>query len=427
MKTFSKIIIILVVFVLSLLASSNFSNHDIRARNNTRKIHAKSKNPDGSFKILVSFKIFLTQLICNILNFQVWPAEWSHWINMKKIIEQLHSRGHNITVIRPSTYSDFILPADEYTLTDLPVPEYKPGFHLTHLQHILDIFKLGENPSPWYKKAYNMVQFWMTHITHRYFTCKKMMQNTELLEEFLLEDFDVLIADPCVICGELIATYLDIPFVHNVRILPGDMQQQVAGAPLPVAYVPLINTVMTDKMSFFQRLTNTVNYIFQTAFTKLGLYFYADPIIRDHMKGIVPDGTTILDIQRKAALWLIRLDFSFEFPRPLMPHTKYIGGFHCSPSNISKLSPELTKFLDSADEGVIVFSMGSMVDRMSLKKSEIIARALADVDAGYKIVWRYNGEKPRNLGKNTLLQPWLPQNDLLGHPKIKLFMTHKQC
>ncbi|KAK1892162.1 UDP-glucuronosyltransferase 2B19 [Dissostichus eleginoides] len=32
----------------------------------------------------------------------VVPVDGSHWINMKVLVEELHSRGHDITVIRPS-------------------------------------------------------------------------------------------------------------------------------------------------------------------------------------------------------------------------------------------------------------------------------------------------------------------------------------
>ena len=31
-------------------------------------------------------------------------------------------------------------------------------------------------------------------------------------------------------------------------------------------------------------------------------------------------------------MWLIRTDFAFEYPRPLMPNVKFIGGFHCKPA-----------------------------------------------------------------------------------------------
>ncbi|ELK30881.1 2-hydroxyacylsphingosine 1-beta-galactosyltransferase [Myotis davidii] len=36
----------------------------------------------------------------------------------------------------------------------------------------------------------------------------------------------------------------------------------------------------------------------------------------------------------------------------------------------------------------------------------------------------FSGTKPRNLGNNTKLLEWLPQNDLLGHPHAKAFLSH---
>lgn len=33
----------------------------------------------------------------------MFPLDGSHWINMKILLEELHARGHNLTVIRPST------------------------------------------------------------------------------------------------------------------------------------------------------------------------------------------------------------------------------------------------------------------------------------------------------------------------------------
>ena len=34
----------------------------------------------------------------------------------------------------------------------------------------------------------------------------------------------------------------------------------------------------------------------------------------------------------ESSMWLIRTDFAFEYPRPLMPNVKFIGGFHCKPA-----------------------------------------------------------------------------------------------
>ena len=40
---------------------------------------------------------------CDGGNILVFPVDGSHWINMKILLEELHARGHNMTVIRAST------------------------------------------------------------------------------------------------------------------------------------------------------------------------------------------------------------------------------------------------------------------------------------------------------------------------------------
>lgn len=40
---------------------------------------------------------------CNGGNILVFPVDGSHWINMRSLLETLHAKGHNITVIRAST------------------------------------------------------------------------------------------------------------------------------------------------------------------------------------------------------------------------------------------------------------------------------------------------------------------------------------
>ena len=42
-----------------------------------------------------------------------------------------------------------------------------------------------------------------------------------------------------------------------------------------------------------------------------------------------------------------------------------------------------------------------------------------------RIVWQWPSDKqPTNITHNILLLNWLPQQDLLGHPKCRVFMTH---
>lgn len=56
----------------------------------------------GIFALLCVSLISFTPS-CDGGNILVFPVDGSHWINMKVLLEELHARGHNLTVIRAST------------------------------------------------------------------------------------------------------------------------------------------------------------------------------------------------------------------------------------------------------------------------------------------------------------------------------------
>ncbi|XP_062855669.1 LOW QUALITY PROTEIN: UDP glucuronosyltransferase 5 family, polypeptide E1 [Trichomycterus rosablanca] len=65
---------------------------------------------------------------------------------------------------------------------------------------------------------------------------------------------------------------------------------------------------------------------------------------------------------------------------------------------------------------------GTLLESLGPDLSEVFASAFARLPQ--KVVWRQKGTKPSTLGNNTLILDWLPQNDLLGHPKTRAFITH---
>ncbi|OWK13634.1 hypothetical protein Celaphus_00017447 [Cervus elaphus hippelaphus] len=84
---------------------------------------------------------------------------------------------------------------------------------------------------------------------------------------------------------------------------------------------------------------------------------------------------------------------------------------------------EMEEFVQSSGEnGIVVFTLGSMISNITEEKVNVIASTLAQIPQ--KVLWRYDGKKPDTLGPNTRLYKWIPQNDLLGHPKTKAFITH---
>ena len=62
---------------------------------------------------------------CDGGNILVFPADGSHWINMKILLEELHARGHSLTVIRPS--NSWYIPEKSSLYTSLAF-EVSEGF-----------------------------------------------------------------------------------------------------------------------------------------------------------------------------------------------------------------------------------------------------------------------------------------------------------
>ena len=41
-----------------------------------------------------------------------------------------------------------------------------------------------------------------------------------------------------------------------------------------------------------------------------------------------------------------------------------------------------------------------------------------------KVLWKWETDTMKNKPENVMLYKWLPQQDILGHPKVKMFVSH---
>ena len=73
----------------------------------------------------------------------------------------------------------------------------------------------------------------------------------------------------------------------------------------------------------------------------------------------------------------------------------------------------------SGDDGFILFSMGSTVkgSTMPEAKRKVILAAFSKLKQ--KVLWKWETETMADLPKNVRLSKWLPQQDILGHPKLR--------
>ncbi|XP_074526939.1 UDP-glucuronosyltransferase 2B33-like [Halichoeres trimaculatus] len=348
----------------------------------------------------------------------VVPVEGSHWVNMKVLIEELHSRGHKITVIGPKNSMYIKEDSNLYQLINLNGIAEGDGkefdFFIARALQLRREFHTS-------KQAFfqNSAEFMtMLFDAHKIAvdTMQEIFENSKLMQSFREAEYDVVLTDPCFGGGILLAHKLGLPLVLNVRWTVFEDGLQTI-APSPLSYVPIAGSQLSDKMNFWQRVQNVL-YCLMSLYPKAMVkQLYYTPFVQRYFG---PD-VHYDELVQEADIWLMRTDFTFDFPRPTMPNVVYMGGFQCKPSKA--LPQHLEDFVQSsAEHGVIIISLGTLVGTLPNDIVEHVAAAFAQLPQ--KVIWRHTGKRPSTLGNNTLLLDWLPQNDLLGHPKTRLFVAH---
>ncbi|RXM97581.1 2-hydroxyacylsphingosine 1-beta-galactosyltransferase [Acipenser ruthenus] len=236
-------------------------------------------------------------------------------------------------------------------------------------------------------------------LAHYSQNCDLMVGNQNLMSRLREEEFDLVLVDPNEMCGFVIAHLLGVRYAV---FSTGLWYPAEVGAPAPLAYVPEFNSLLTDNMNLFQRITNTAVYLV----SRFGVQFLVLPRYDQIMKkyDIQPE-VSMYDLVQGSSLWMLCTDMALEFPRPTLPHVVYVGGILTKPASPlpepNRVAPQLEFWKIKANPG-----------------------ALECIRVGFTMETRFSGTKPSNLGNNTKLVEWMPQNDLLGHANIKAFLSH---
>uniref|UniRef100_A0A673M262 UDP-glucuronosyltransferase n=1 Tax=Sinocyclocheilus rhinocerous TaxID=307959 RepID=A0A673M262_9TELE len=341
----------------------------------------------------------------------VMPVEGSHWLSMKVLATGLAQRGHNILVLVPET--NILIQSSELFRTEtFPVKISKEELSTSLKGFQEGVFKRSPALMDIVIQVGRLLNFTGTQVEG----CESLLYNEPLMQKLKEENFDVVLTDPFLPCGPIIATALGLPAVYFLRGIPCGLDMLASQCPSPPSYVPRFQSGSTDKMTFVERIQNFVMSGVELVLCRI-MYASFDELASRYLDADV----TYQEIIGRGAIWLLRYDFTFEYPRPLMPNMVLIGGINCRKS--AELSAEVEEFVKgSGEHGIVVFSLGSLVSSMPKEKAAIFFKAFSMIPQ--RVLWRYTGEIPDDVPENVKRMKWLPQNDLLGHPKAKAFITH---
>ena len=118
----------------------------------------------------------------------------------------------------------------------------------------------------------------------------------------------------------------------------------------------------------------------------------------------------------------------FSYPYLAPPNTFYLGHFYLEQRVTQPLPSIFTDFLANCPyEHTFVVSFGSYIqDIFSIyKKAEVVLDAFRDINACFVIKSPENIVERFHMSRNkVLVEPWLPQKDLLGSGKVSGFISH---
>jgi len=242
-----------------------------------------------------------------------------------------------------------------------------------------------------------------------------LMNGEEALNKLKGESFDIAIVDGWLFtkCFYLIPHRLGIPWITYTTFA----EPFLIRTPSLPSFVNHMMSGLTDRMSFFQRFQNTVlSTVFH--FNKPSADVSLDILDRYRKYG---EFNNLDELVSRSKLFLVTSDVVLDYAKPSMPNVVEIGGL--TTAEPKSLPESMQTFMDEAELGVIVVSFGSTISKYPAELAATFSSVFSRM-AGYRVVWRLAASDSLNISNNVLISEWLPQRDILAHPKTKLFITH---
>jgi len=326
----------------------------------------------------------------------------SHKIPFYEIANALEKRGHKITLL--SGFKN-----EKATIKEIVPKAVQSYIEKFSNRDMLGARMVGKLPVPIVDVLRYPIQ-----------VCKELLQDSDT-ESLLSTKFDVAVIDGAFPeCGLGLIYKMNIPFMYlnTVGLYTGSLAN--AGNPTVYSYIPSFAIALSDDMVFTERLLNIAWHIFLKTLHSLTI-----SVLRLSMQrylGKLPD---LYDMSANVSFILQNGSPTLTYPRPLLPNVAEIACVHCRKPK--QLPEDIRKFIDASNSGVIYISMGSSVraSKMPAKLRRIMFETFKRFP-NFRFLWKWeeNDKAANNLPKNVKISNWFPQQDILGDPSLKAFVTH---
>ncbi|EFP09939.1 hypothetical protein CRE_07901 [Caenorhabditis remanei] len=342
----------------------------------------------------------------------------SHTTFFAKIADTLSDAGHNVTFFTPTV-------TRKYTKINY-VRSTKNVIHLEpseKLALIGDKFQMSD-PSKFWKQdssIYEILPMIDTFFEMFVELTKVLEENLELLDKLKEENFDVMIFENIVPPAYSVLDYLQIEtFIPSTSIAFDNSLLYSIGEPFMPSAIPFPISEFSDRMSFSERLVNSISIpIMNTFLPKREFKSFRPPYSFIKMASLEPLSSFIFTNSNPY----------IDYPRPTLEKNVQIGGISVDIEKLRnvKVDEKWDRILNMRSKTVLISFGSFMLSKdMPLEYKKALARAMATFPE-VAFIWKYESDDTTSFAqgiKNIRFPKWIPQTALLADSRLSAFFTH---
>ncbi|AAR28909.1 egt [Leucania separata nucleopolyhedrovirus] len=339
------------------------------------------------------------------------PA-YSHQMVFRSYTQALIERGHTLTVITPTPLNA----KNSANLTEIDISNSH-----THYKQLVDQSKL-------YKKRGIIAD--VESVNHRnYLGLVRMVSEqfrNERVGELLRADrdtnrFDLIVTEAFIDFPLILSHFYDAPVIQmsSGHGLAENFETMGAVSRHPIYYP----NVWRDTFPSSSNVWQMANELYRELVLYREFALLADEedkMLKRQFGRHVPG---VRALRNNVQMLLLNTHAMFDNNRPVSPSVQYLGGIHLKKqSNI--MNSHLSQFLDDSTMGVVYVSFGSGVHALDMDDEFLHVFLSTFRSLPYNILWKADSVNDTLLPGNVLVQKWFPQQDVLNHRNVRVFVTH---
>uniref|UniRef100_A0A182QGW8 UDP-glucuronosyltransferase n=1 Tax=Anopheles farauti TaxID=69004 RepID=A0A182QGW8_9DIPT len=338
-----------------------------------------------------------------ILGINTSPSR-SHVIVQDALMKELARRGHQVTMVSPykepeqiANYRKITIPMDPWASDFTKTLFSNSNSRLAMMKMMPEMLRLSTVPL---NKTLHSAEF------------KSILKEPE--------GYDLLITG-IMSDGVLgVAHMLGCPTVMVCPNAPMGVVNSIVGNPTPISTIPNMMLGLTNPMSFWARLANLAGFVFEEVFALVWRHYQRVAYEELFPSDRFPPYETA---RNNVSLVFVNHHFTKGTPRPYVPAMIEVGGLQIK-EKPSPLPDDIRQWIEGAPDGVILFSLGTNLLSSSMPPGTLAAILETFRGLKQRVIWKWDTQDMPNKPDNVLLKEWLPQDDILAHPNVRLFIMH---